>query len=334
MQDAAVSAYRASGREPSIQPVLPIGRYRLRFKAPTQREPSQYLGSAWRGAFGHALKKAVCVTGLRDCRACMLYRSCTYPYVFETPPPSDAEKMRRYPAAPHPFVLVVPMVGLERAKDGNCLLGLNLIGRAIGSLGHIVFALQRAGEGGVGDGRHRYCLIGTEQWRPDGWTSIDEGSGALAPLSITTMATPPIPRRVQIHFVTPLRVKRRGELVGAEDLRFADLFGSLLRRISMLSYFHTDSPLETEFKELVEASRRVEFQRAELQWHDWNRYSSRQDTRMKLGGVRGKMVLEGEALEPFWPYLWLGQWTHAGHAASMGLGRMRVSEAVSLPSGQ
>src|SRR6266404_2977301 len=90
---------------PAGVPTLPFARYRLRFKPRGKVQLPEYTGSAWRGALGHALKKAVCVTHLNACPPCLLYRSCPYPYIFETPPPPGADKMRNYTAAPHPFLL-------------------------------------------------------------------------------------------------------------------------------------------------------------------------------------------------------------------------------------
>jgi CRISPR/Cas system endoribonuclease Cas6 (RAMP superfamily) len=46
-----------------------------------------------------------------------------------------------------------------------------------------------------------------------------------------------------------------------------------------------------------------------------------------MGGLLGRFSLAGEGLEPFWPYLWLGQWTHAGKGTSMGLGQYRIGGA-------
>lgn len=92
----------------SRAPALPFARYRLRFKPSRKGRLPGYTGSAWRGVLGHALKKIVCVTHLNSCPPCLLYRSCPYPYIFETPPPVAAQKMCKYTAAPHPFVLEPP----------------------------------------------------------------------------------------------------------------------------------------------------------------------------------------------------------------------------------
>jgi CRISPR/Cas system endoribonuclease Cas6 (RAMP superfamily) len=60
----------------------------------------------------------------------------------------------------------------------------------------------------------------------------------------------------------------------------------------------------------------------DLHWHDWTRYSSRQQQEMTLGGALGRWTLRGSAdtLAALWPWLWLGQWLHVGKNATMGMG--------------
>ena len=116
-----------------------------------------------------------------------------------------------------------------------------------------------------------------------------------------------------------------------DEFRFTNLFKNLLRRLSMLSYFHTDTPLETDFAGLSRAADAVPVARNELSWRDWTRYSSRQQTSMQMGGLVGEVEFEAPDWNPFWPYLWLGQWTHAGKGTSMGLGRYSIGVPVSLP---
>ncbi len=318
-------------------PALPVGRYRMRFAAAGRLAMGdRYLGSAWRGALGHALKKTVCVTRERDCPTCLLYRSCVYPYVFETPPPPDTGKMRCYPAAPHPFVLE-PEPPRQGAGDGagQMRLGLTLIGRACAHLPYFVHALARAGRDGVGPGRPALELVEVEQEDSPGsgrWSPIYRPPGPLeAAPPRPCAAPPPPPGALEITFLTPLRLKRDGRNVRPEAFRFADLLGSVLRRVSMLSYFHTEQPFETDFAALKERAAALELAGRELRWHDWTRYSSRQGTTMQMGGLVGRVRLEGGAADEFWPLLWLGQWVHAGRAASMGLGRYTIGPA-SLPA--
>ena len=309
--------------------MLSLARYRLQFEHATEMTLPDFTGSAWRGALGHALKKVVCVTHLDTCPPCLLYRSCPYPYIFETPPPLTASKMRKYTAAPHPFVLEPPI----SPNDSDHELGLTLVGRGNGSLPYLIHALQRAGERGLGKGRARMRLLSVYQAVPveaDAWVPIYEPGGDLEPLPPDVPTPPPQPRFFRLRLETPLRLQREGHLVTPKSFRFSDLFGSLLRRISMLTYFHTDTPLATDFGGLMDRARQVQLVETKFAWKDWTRYSSRQKTAMKMGGLVGDAVVEATPESPFWPFLWLGQWVHTGKGTSMGLGRYMI-EPASLP---
>ena len=112
---------------PISQPMIPIKTYRFYFSTESAIRLPDFPGSAWRGAFGHALKKTVCVVRNTPCNQCLLKNVCAYSVVFETPPPANAEKMRKYTAAPHPFVLQFPTVTASNAQfdkiadSGVCL---------------------------------------------------------------------------------------------------------------------------------------------------------------------------------------------------------------------
>ena len=53
-----------------MQPLLPVAGYRLEFTALEPVRLPVYAGSAWRGVFGHALKRLVCVTRAPRCPNC------------------------------------------------------------------------------------------------------------------------------------------------------------------------------------------------------------------------------------------------------------------------
>lgn len=310
---------------PDQSPTLSCRRYRLRMRALTPIQLPAYAGSAWRGVLGHALKRTVCVTREPRCDACLLYRSCVYPYVFETPPPADATKLRKYPAAPHPFVVEPWPDCRDVAQDAVFGLDLVLIGRGQAQLPYFIEALRRAGETGVGSGSGRYTITAVAEECADAWTDLWRPGAPLAPAAAAPCAVAPPAGRVRIELLTPLRIRRDNDLITPDRLRFRDLFSTLLRRISLLSYFHTDTPLETDFRALVQAAETIDWQATDLRWHDWTRYSSRQHALLQMGGVVGTLTLPAAGLEPFWPYLWLGQWTHVGKAAVMGLGRYRLA---------
>lgn len=308
-----------------VIPHLPVGRYRAHFDCPAPARSSDFPANAWRGALGHALKRTVCVTRQADCRACLLYCSCLYPYFWDTPPHPGAEKMRKYETAPHPFVLIAEPEHPEQ-------LEFHLLGHANRHLAVFLHALAQAAANPRGIAGNIMALSRLEQTnitQGDDWQTIFRPGEPLAALPARSPEIPPPPAHCRLEILTPLRVKRQGRHVGPQDFQFADLFGNLLRRISMLTYFHTDTPFETDFKGLMETARQIS-SRARLEWREHTRYSKRQEMEMQMGGVIGALEIDAADLAPFWPCLWLGQYLHAGNGATMGLGRYRI--AASLPN--
>jgi hypothetical protein len=76
-----------------------------------------------------------------------------------------------------------------------------------------------------------------------------------------------------------------------------------------------------------ELAANVNVQAQHLRWHDWERYSNRQQTRMTLGGVLGRVRYVGE-LGPFLPYLRLGELIHVGKNSAFGLGQITAEVAA------
>ena len=303
---------------------LPLALYRLHFIAQEAVRLPAYAGSAWRGVFGRALKRLVCVTREPACPACLLYRSCVYPYLFETPPDPAAGKLRKYPAAPHPYLLR-PGPGGTHAAGATIQVDVALFGHGNRHLPYVLHAFDQAGRRGVGQGDGRLELTHVAQRTPDGaWRSIYRPGEALQPFPPAVPEPPPCPARLALILETPLRLRQAEKLLGPDAFQFGALFSNLLRRISLLTTFHTDAPLAADFAELSRTGWTIQHRAARLRWHEWVRYSSRQDTLLQMGGLVGEIELDGAGLEPFWPYLWLGQWTHAGKGAVMGLGRYRL----------
>lgn len=305
---------------------FPVYRYQVRARLLDSLRLQDYSGSLLRGIFGNALRRAVCVTRRSTCADCMLYRSCTYAYLYETPPPIDSSKMRRYTAVPHPFVIEAP-VGAEQIAAGETLeFALILVGRANALLPLVVHTWMQAFSRGLGKSRSRATLEAVLAARgPDNADfpvySPEQGLSLPVP---QPQSIPPAPDGdFGISLVTPLRLQQDGRIIKPHELRFRPLFSTLLRRIAMLSYFHTDVPLEADFKMLVEAADAVEMIRADLRWQEWTRYSGRQKTTMQFSGIVGSFGLRGD-LRPFWPFLYLGQWLHVGKSATFGLGQYTI----------
>ena len=125
-----------------------------------------------------------------------------------------------------------------------------------------------------------------------------------------------------LHFLTPTRIHYNGRLTF--DLEFHILIRNLLRRLSLLSYFHCGGdPSAWDFKGTIKKAEEIKVIKKGLRWYDWERYSARQDTRMKMGGFVGEITFEGN-ISPFIPLIKAGEVLHVGKGTSFGLGKYEV----------
>lgn len=307
---------------------MPIARYLMTYRVADKLTLPPFEGSAWRGAFGHALKHALCVTQIPECHDCPMLHNCGYSYVFETPVPPSSTKMRRYPSVPHPFVFDIYPGPRNLTPNSPYKLGITLIGHGNDHFSSILHALEQAGIRGIGVSRGRLILEQVSRYndRNSSWEKVTHQERNRHPSAVTpVIPTIPAPaERVRVNIKTPLRLKQQSRIVKAEEFSFAVLFGSLLRRVSMLTYFHTDQPLETDFAELTRVARSVSTLQKNLKWRSIQRHSSRQQRHIQTGGLIGSFELAGSGLAQFWPYIVLGQYVHAGAASSMGMGAYDV----------
>lgn len=313
-------------------------RFRLRVLEPIHLPPN--AGSTLRGGFGAAFKRTACFQRNRppdSCAGCMAEQNCPYGYIFETRIPPDSELPRSQAEIPHPFVLEPPVDPPPVSEPGSTLeFRTVLVGRAIAYLPYFVLAFGRLGNDGIGRGRGRFDLEEVRAEHPiRGQSEPIYSQGKLLPCSSDLTATysdlvelchDAAPDRVEVTFLSPTRLVSEHQLVTRPS--FAVLIRAALRRISALSFFHCCHRWEADYKGIVSRAEGVAMVESQLRWVDWERYSSRQDARMKLGGVVGIACYEGE-VAPFLPLLLAVSAVHVGKACTFGNGRIAVNWAGS-----
>lgn len=306
-----------------------LSSYRLIFQALSPMLLSEYSGSAWRGLLGHGLRRVSCVTRAKTCDGCALLDSCVYASIFESR--SSNGSAGQFQAKPHPFVLTVLESGRRQIKEDEYLgLEITLVGKANAALPYLIQGMTEGGKLGMGREHAQFKLAGILQEATLGsgqWLEVyDPEEGKLNLAQMTTVEIPAAPEAVDIELLTPLRMKRKGKLVGPGEFQAADFFRQLWRRTQDINHFYGDGktgialPLPQSRADSLDTLAQLS-----LSWKDWTRYSSRQRTAMQMGGVVGSIHLQGEALQEWWPLLWIGQWLHLGKATSMGLGQYRLS---------
>jgi hypothetical protein len=291
-----------------------------------------FKGSTFRGAFGGALKKVVCAVRERDCRSCLLAARCLYARTFELTEKSDGDK-NRVAAPPHPYVIEPPLSAetVFHAGDGFDF-SLILFGPVNESLPYFIYAFEMMGGTGIGKragGKRPGFRL--ERVLCNGKTIYDGETRKLTmPTTLTTLALrePEVPESVstlEVRLPTPLRLKSGNSL--SAELPFHLLVRAMLRRVSSLftAYGHGEPPLD--YRGLVATAQVVKTATSSLRWHDWERWSNRQEQTMLMGGLLGSITYEGR-IGPFLPLLELSRELHLGKQTSFGLGKINFSTNV------
>ncbi len=310
---------------------LPCERFQLVLKVTSLMVLPPYKGGIFRSAFGNAFRRAVCVLPGSDCGQCILREKCLYLSLFEPSPPPGFEGEKKFRHAPPPYVLNPPLDNHQAFRPGETLaFDLVLMGRAIDALPYFVFCFIEMGRRGLGRERGRYDLTRIDLLR--GGESIPIYNGENKTLS----ALPEAPRlqgtlkggnvdSISVKFLTPIRLKEKGRLV--TELTFPLFFERLAGRIELLSALYGTNGPFPDLPGLMEKAHDIQIASQNLHWYDWARYSVRQKSLMKLGGLRGEIRFKGN-LGPYMPYLRLGEMINAGQGTSFGLGKNSIEQKL------
>lgn len=343
-----------------MTPDLTIPYRKLDFKLEAIDDISlpPYKGAALRGGFGSAFRRVVCALRRNDCDGCMLKAQCVYAYIFETAPPKNTGIMGAgsYARVPHPFIIEPPLEGERVFRPGETIsFGLVLVGKAVEYLPYFIYAFEELGRSGLGKGRGKFRLSRAEECGAAVYSSDEKrlSCGAVRELrvmgqeppqspfnkgggtSLPPVGTPSLLKRgpggvpstggATLRFLTPLRIISDDS--PAAELPFHLLIRTLLRRVGLLYHFHCGGSEPTwDHLALIEKSMDVSVAHNGLRWWDWERYSTRQHARIKMGGVVGEITYRGE-MAPFMPLLAAGEVLHVGKGTSMGLGKYQLLEA-------
>ena len=312
---------------------LPVTSLRLHFRASKPVNLGAFPGAVWRGALGARLREQVCVTRRPECAGCPVVDQCPYPLLFETRVPADPPSalLRHNGATTPPFVLVPDPEGDPRDPGWVCL-GLNLVGHEARPAALLVRALQQAGAQGIGRSRIPLRLEGVEQALPAAGSGVDEIP--WHPLDLDDLVhsldapahvpVPPAPPAVEVRLVTPLRMRIRGRYVTPQAFEPVAFVRTVLRRATHLGASHSPGFDDVALARAGREAAGLRLVSGDLRWRDLQRYSARQGRSVPMGGLVGTARIAGEALTGAWPWLWQGQWWHAGKGATMGLGQYRL----------
>jgi CRISPR-associated endoribonuclease Cas6 len=299
------------------------------------RMPAYNKGNVIRGGFGSAFRRLVCHGGCREPETCELRAVCPYTAVFHPFVPDGSEKVSKNRDIPRPFVIKPPLETTENYSAGARLVfDMIVVGKAKDYLPHFIVTLKELSNVGLGWNRTVCDLSSVEAVSVSGdpWPVYSSGDNMVRPpkdailwsdLSMNGDSAHKGRRRMKIKFLTPTALKVDGRF--AERPRFSHIAKRLRDRISALSYFYCGQGLDIDFKAFGEMVERIVTVEDRTHWVSSSRYSRRRDVEHDLSGFVGEVVFEGE-LEPFVPYLKLGEYLHVGKNAVFGNGWYKIEE--------
>lgn len=327
---------------------IPYKRFTFTMEAEEEIYLPPYKGSTFRGAFGAQFKKVVCALKKEDCRNCLLRQSCVYALIFESPSPAEGNVLGKVNAIPHPFIIEPPDEKQEKYSRGQPFsAGLILIGKSIQYLPYFIYTFDLLGKNGIGRGRGKCLLQEVYAISPEGNSEliysaetrkvVSFGEDCIdleqAILAIANDKTQRhlhnVSQEIALKYLTPTRLKYDGKLTTNPE--FHVFVRQLLRRLYLLAHYYckdkeTGRPLPPAVgyhRMLIEKANNVCLKTSDLRWNDWERYSSRQDTRMNLGGFEGEIVYAGDIFL-FIPFIKAGEILHVGKGTSFGLGKFII----------
>ena len=245
----------------------------------------------------------------------------------ETPIPKDHTDSRKYKNAPHPYIIIPPLTRRQYFEPGDAMFfDVVLIGKANEYLPYFIYAFTEMGRLGIGKGKGKFDVISVQALDLKGSeTEIFNGTKLLTSLENRIDYKSFRDEKFQgeeitLSFETPVRIKEKGRL--SSGIPFELLVRRLSERTFLLAHFHCGAEL-ADFEKFAEVSGKVRIMRNKLRWQDWERYSSRQQTRMNFDGWIGEITYQGD-FQRFLPLLRLGEHIHAGKVTTFGLGKYRI----------
>jgi hypothetical protein len=294
-----------------------------------------YKGSTFRGGFGYAFKSMVCTRKSTECNNCILIEQCPYSYIFETAPSSEAKVLKNFLEVPRPYVIEPPLERKVFYKAGERLqCNLILIGKAVDMLPYFIVTFEELGRCGIGRGRKQFNLRKVIAHNLDGPTGCVYSAEDRKVKNINATITgrdlldkawqiKNSVNEITLYFITPTRIKNSQRL--CDKFEFYILMGSLLRRFSNLLYFHHGTQVRINYEAFIESCKGVSIIEDRTKWMEWERFSHRQQSRMNMGGLMGKITYCGQ-LDNYLPLLFLGEYIHVGKNVTFGLGKFMIKK--------
>jgi CRISPR-associated endoribonuclease Cas6 len=248
----------------------------------------EFLGSTIRGVFGVGLKKTVCINPTKECAGCFAKDGCLFYDFFE----SDFAKFR-----------------LSLELGGKLDFDLYLFEEYALKAPYVISALYTA-----------FKDIGITKKRIKPKFKLYFNDSLIYDNEFIEFENKPLEfdvndykKDITVIFKTPLRIKENNRFV-RESVKLETILRSINHRYSKLK----NKPIQ---KLPFTPQAEIEFEN--FKFVDLKRFSNRQKSAMKFGGLSGVMSLKNVD-ENTYKYLKLGEIIGVGKQVTFGLGNMEI----------
>ena len=268
----------------------PLKYIKLDIKA--NYKPPYFAGSMIRGVLGRALKRVTCINPSMDCEGCFASDNCLYYRWYED--------KNIY----HTYRITAPL-GMDRLR-----FSVWLYEDAINDLPYLLSSLKMALEEiGIGSRDRRRAIMIDSIKIGDKIIYSDGEFGSIKDIEAIEF-TPKDIDSFKIKWNTPLRIKLNNRFVrDGESITIPMLVNSIHKRYYQLKGL---TPKKLDFTSTGEID-------GEWKYLELTRYSNRQKSKMKLGGLIGNQTIKGVDKQSSY-YLQLGEILGVGKQTVFGLG--------------
>lgn len=280
-----------------------------------------YKTSMLRGIIGNLLRQQVCHDRKLECGECRFNPHCVYSILFEAPQ-RFTSILNTGGSVPHPYILRCHDTNTAFPEGTTFRFELLLLGEESPLyLPYFYYLFERIRFVPFGRARGRFELVSIEQQIANRESVLLLSESTLQPAKESYFQWfMPDYQVLTIQFITPFRFQKNGKY--QRELSIDAFLWQLKHRY--LSLVRLYQRLEGPFSELpVIPGESVAILGG--YWKEYSRYSNRQQSQMKLGGVIGKIQLQRTAeLDRWLPLIYFGETFHVGKATTFGLGQYQI----------
>ena len=263
--------------------------------------PPPFIGSMIRGAMGGSLKEIVCINPTLDCKDCFAKENCLF-YEFY-------EEKNRFLNYRLDFNL----------NQKTLKFDYYLFNEATSKYPYILSAIEKLftkkGLGVKRETTNNFKIYNEDKliYNGNNFSNIKIEPTIYSSHSelVSESKTPTI---IKLKLITPLRLKKNGRFLKPDTLDVKDILISIIGKKAF--YENQEKKRIEHFPQIV---------MKDLKFLDLTRYSNRQKTKMKVGGIVGEMVINNLTPQTY-NLLKYGEITGVGKLNSFGLGKIEVEE--------